>query len=47
MARALGELVCEGVPTTKEMHSAILASPAFRDGNYDTRAIPGWPAEES
>ncbi len=43
MITALGELVCEGVPTTIPMHLQILASPAFRAGEYDTRAIPGWP----
>jgi acetyl-CoA carboxylase biotin carboxylase subunit len=32
-----------GVPTTIPMHIAILGSPAFRSGAYDTRAIPGWP----
>jgi acetyl-CoA carboxylase biotin carboxylase subunit len=44
MIAALGELVCEGVPTTAPMHAAILESAAFRDNDYDTRAIPGWPA---
>jgi acetyl-CoA carboxylase biotin carboxylase subunit len=43
MITALGELVCDGVPTTVPMHLAILRSPAFRQGDYDTRAIPGWP----
>jgi acetyl-CoA carboxylase biotin carboxylase subunit len=42
MLRALGELVCEGVPTTVPMHQAILASPEFREHRYDTRSIPGW-----
>jgi acetyl-CoA carboxylase biotin carboxylase subunit len=41
MMAALGELVCEGVPTTAAMHRTILASKAFRSGDYDTRAIPG------
>jgi acetyl-CoA carboxylase biotin carboxylase subunit len=41
MIAALGELVCEGVPTTASMHRRILASEAFRQGRYDTRAIPG------
>jgi acetyl-CoA carboxylase biotin carboxylase subunit len=44
MLEALGALVCEGVPTTAAMHRAILESPAFARGDYDTRAIPGWPA---
>ena len=43
MIAALGDLVCDGVPTTAPMHRTILASKAFRDGDYDTRAIPGWP----
>ncbi|MCA9677678.1 MAG: acetyl-CoA carboxylase biotin carboxylase subunit, partial [Myxococcales bacterium] len=43
MMTALRELVCDGVPTTVPMHLQILASPAFRAGDYDTRAIPGWP----
>jgi len=42
MLQALGELVCEGVPTTIPMHQAILASEAFRTNDYDTRSIPGW-----
>jgi acetyl-CoA carboxylase biotin carboxylase subunit len=43
MIAALGDLVCEGVPTTVPLHLAILASPDFRAGRYDTRTIPGWP----
>ena len=43
MIAALGALVCEGVPTTIPMHLAILRSDAFRNGDYDTRSIPGWP----
>src|SRR5205085_2667446 len=42
MIAALGDLVCEGVPTTIPLHLAILASPDFRAGRYDTRTIPGW-----
>ena len=41
MQRALGELVCVGVPTTISAHQRILASAAFRDHHYDTRTIPG------
>jgi acetyl-CoA carboxylase biotin carboxylase subunit len=44
MLDALDALVCEGVPTTVPLHKAILASAAFRRGDYDTRSIPGWPA---
>jgi acetyl-CoA carboxylase biotin carboxylase subunit len=42
MIAALGELRCEGVPTTVPMHEQILASPAFREHRYDTRTIPGF-----
>jgi acetyl-CoA carboxylase biotin carboxylase subunit len=41
MIAALGELVCEGVPTTVPLHLQILRSHAFRTNDYDTRAIPG------
>jgi acetyl-CoA carboxylase, biotin carboxylase subunit len=44
MLVALDQLVCDGVATTVSMHRAILASPKFRAGAYDTRTIPGWPA---
>ena len=47
MIAALDALVCEGVPTTAPMHRAVLASPAFRSGAYDTRSIPGWPPADS
>jgi diaminopimelate decarboxylase len=30
--------------STIAMHLAILRSDAFREGRYDTRSIPGWPA---
>jgi acetyl-CoA carboxylase, biotin carboxylase subunit len=43
MIAALESLVCEGVPTTVPVHLAILRSPDFRAGRYDTRTIPGWP----
>ena len=44
MIGALEALVCEGVPTTVPMHLAILKSEPFRTNQYDTGAIPGWPA---
>ncbi len=44
MIDALGDLVCEGLPTTVPMHRAILASDDFRAGRYDNGVIPGWPA---
>ena len=43
MIAALRQFEVAGVPTTIPMHLAILQSEAFRTGNYDTRAIPGWP----
>lgn len=42
MIAALQSLQCEGIPTTIDMHIAILRSPEFRENRYDTRAIPGW-----
>lgn len=33
----------EGVSTTIPLHLTVLDHPDFRAGNYDTRAIPGWP----
>jgi len=42
MLRALSEAQVEGVPTTIPLHLAVLASPEFREGKYDTRSIPGW-----
>jgi acetyl-CoA carboxylase biotin carboxylase subunit len=46
MIDALHHLVCEGVPTTVDMHRQILASPAFREHRYDTRTIPGFSAPQ-
>ena len=44
MIAALEGLKVEGISTTAPMHVAILKSDAFRKSDYDTRAIPGWPA---
>ena len=44
MVAALKGLKVEGISTTAPMHVAILESKAFRENDYDTRAIPGWPA---
>lgn len=44
MVAALKGLKVEGISTTAPMHVAILESKAFRESDYDTRAIPGWPA---
>jgi acetyl-CoA carboxylase, biotin carboxylase subunit len=46
LARALDEVVIEGVPTTRTMFQAILRSDAFRAAAYDTRSIPGWPPSQ-
>jgi acetyl-CoA carboxylase biotin carboxylase subunit len=43
LERALGAAQIEGVATTIPLHLAVLASPEFRAGRYDTSAIPGWP----
>ena len=32
----------EGIATTIPVHLAVLASDAFRRGEYDTSAVPGW-----
>ena len=43
MRRALAAARIEGVATTIPLHLCVLGSDAFRSGEYDTRAIPGWP----
>jgi acetyl-CoA carboxylase biotin carboxylase subunit len=43
MRNALQAARIEGVATTIPLHLAVLASPAFRKGEYSTRSIPGWP----
>jgi acetyl-CoA carboxylase biotin carboxylase subunit len=42
MLDALSRARIEGVRTTIPLHHAVLASDAFRSGDYDTAAIPGW-----
>ncbi|MEW6074143.1 MAG: biotin carboxylase N-terminal domain-containing protein [Planctomycetota bacterium] len=42
MIAALSGSRVEGVKTTIPMHLAVLASDAFRRGEYDTLTIPGW-----
>jgi acetyl-CoA carboxylase biotin carboxylase subunit len=37
--RAIGELVVEGVPTTRELALELLADEAFRSGNYSTSLL--------
>ncbi len=43
MLRALQASRVEGVSTTIPLHLAVLDSPEFRSGEYDTGSIPGWP----
>ena len=47
MRQALDAFEIEGVATTIPLHRAVLASEAFRSGDYDTRTIPGWPPKEA
>ena len=42
MLSALSAARVEGVRTTIPLHQAVLASRAFRSGDYDTSSIPGW-----
>jgi len=42
MLGTLREARIEGVSTTVPLHLAVLASPEFRRGEYDTASIPGW-----
>jgi acetyl-CoA carboxylase, biotin carboxylase subunit len=42
MLRTLSKAKIEGVATTIALHLAVLDSPEFRRGEYDTRSIPGW-----
>jgi acetyl-CoA carboxylase, biotin carboxylase subunit len=44
MLRALRSTKIEGVATTIPLHLAVLDSPEFKKGRYDTRTIPGWTA---
>ena len=43
MLDALAAAEVSGVATTIPLHRSVLASEAFRDGDYDTTRIPGWP----
>jgi acetyl-CoA carboxylase biotin carboxylase subunit len=43
LLRALRATRISGVATTLALQIAVLDSAGFRSGNYDTRAIPGWP----
>ena len=44
MQASLRAAEIHGVATTIPLHLAVLASPEFQSGDYDTRSIPGWPA---
>ncbi|MEO1699970.1 MAG: biotin carboxylase N-terminal domain-containing protein [Planctomycetota bacterium] len=44
MVRCLEGSRIEGISTTIPLHLAVLASDAFRSGEYDTASIPGWEA---
>jgi acetyl-CoA carboxylase biotin carboxylase subunit len=46
MLRALSASTVKGLPTTIPFHLAVLASPAFQRGEYDTASIPGWNADQ-
>lgn len=43
MLSALRAFRCDGIHTTAALHIQVLSSAAFRDNDYDTRAIPGVP----
>jgi acetyl-CoA carboxylase biotin carboxylase subunit len=42
LARALGELAIDGVPTTRELHLALAADPDVRAGRFDTTWLERW-----
>jgi acetyl-CoA carboxylase biotin carboxylase subunit len=42
LERALGELVVEGIPTTRALHRKLAADPDVRDGDVHTRWLEGW-----
>jgi acetyl-CoA carboxylase biotin carboxylase subunit len=42
MLRTLRASNIEGIATTIPLHLAVLDSPQFRRGQYDTKSIPGW-----
>ncbi|HIG11093.1 MAG: biotin carboxylase N-terminal domain-containing protein [bacterium] len=46
MLDALRSTRIEGVSTTIALHLAVLESPEFRSGKYDTASIPGWALSE-
>ena len=46
MLRALGGLVCDGVPTTVPFHRAVIGSEAFARNDYRLGELPGWPRGE-
>jgi len=42
LARALDELVIEGIPTTRGLHRALLESPDVQAGNFHTTWLEHW-----
>jgi len=42
LARALGELEIEGLPTTAPLHRALAADPEVRAGRFDTTWLERW-----
>jgi acetyl-CoA carboxylase biotin carboxylase subunit len=42
MQNTLSASRIDGIHTTIPLHLAVLASPEFQSGQYDTRTIPGW-----
>ncbi|HET7035028.1 MAG TPA: acetyl-CoA carboxylase biotin carboxylase subunit [Thermomicrobiaceae bacterium] len=44
LSRALQDFEVAGVPTTIPFHRAVIASPAFASGDYDTRLLDKHPA---
>ncbi|MEZ6020746.1 MAG: hypothetical protein R3F17_11775 [Planctomycetota bacterium] len=42
LVRTLRASTIEGVSSTADLHLAVLQSPPFQSGDYDTSAIPGY-----
>ncbi len=45
LARALGELIVDGVDTTVPLHHALLAEPAIQSGDYNIHWLEHWLEE--
>jgi len=46
LRRALGEMVIEGIQTTKPLHEALLDDPDFQAGEYNIHWLEKWLAEQ-